>query len=509
VKDAPMVGEEYGDTLGTRSRPDYPKSSGYRAGGVVLLGSAASMAVQFTSVVVLSRLLLPADFGLVAMVTVFIVLGNLLRDFGLPMAGLEARALTDQQASNLFWMNTGLAAAAAVALVLATPLLVVVYGEQRLGPVVPVMACIVFLNGAASQMQMQLARAMRYGALVVSDVAASVVGLGVAILLACRGWNYWALVFQGVIGAVVSLLIRWSVCRWKPLQFRRGHGSSIMFRSGAKYGVAHILTFLQGNVDSLIIGSQFGSSALGFYNRGYQLLAAPAVRVLDPLTQVVVPILNRARSAGKNYEPILLHVQFAVGLAVVWVFATTGGSADRLIPLILGTSWQETIEIFQVLAIGGSVAAFSHVSYWAFIHNQQSGQLLRYNLVSKPLVVGCLLAGSRYGIDGVAWGYSIGMAISWPINLYWLSRTAKLHAWAFARNGLLVISAGVVSAFATWATLERCQALPDLAALGAAGAAGTAVLFLFLASFPSTRSQLHHWRRALLAGLRRGELPDM
>jgi PST family polysaccharide transporter len=465
-------------------------AAGIRGGGITLAAGLANLGLQLVSVVVLSRLLMPEDFGLFAMVGVFVAFGNVIRDFGMPTAALQAKDLSHQQASNLFWVNAVFAGGVSVALAASTPLLVALYSERRLAGLVPAMAVVVLVNGVGAQLQVQLARQMRFGLLVASDVAAQSLALVAAVVLAFLGARYWALVAQGLVAAVAMLVGRFLVCRWLPVRFRRGHGSASLLRAGMEYGLAYLLTFLQGNADTVIVGAVLGATPLGLYNRGYQMLTAPAARVVDPLTQVVIPTLHRARAEGREYVPLLLRIEFAVGAGVVWLFAVAAGVAPRLVPLALGGGWEGTVPVFQTLAVGGCVWVFSYVSYWAFIVNGQSRGLLRYNLISKPIVVACLAAGSAFGIEGVATGYAIGMAISWPVNLWLLARRVGLPAMAFARTGLTVMVAGAAGGIAAWAVgvLVVWPSSALSVCVGVAG--GTAAMIAVLLLFAPTRRGL-------------------
>lgn len=466
------------------------KARGARGGGLTIIGSVSTILVQVVSVVLLSRLLQPEDFGLIAMVGVFVALGNLLKDFGLPLAALQAKDLSHQQASNLFWLNTALAAGVAGLLAVSTPILVLFYSEPRLAAIVPSLAVVILLGGIGSQLQVNLARDMRYLALVSSDLSSQLVGLAAAVAAALAGWGYWALVVQSISVPIVLVAWRWLATGWRPARFRRGHGSKQMFRVGAEYGLAQFLTFLQSNADTMIIGARLGATQLGFYNRGYQLLTGPAERILGPLTQVVIPTLNRLRAGGRPYEQLVLRVQFSVGCLMVWLFAMTGGTAERLVPFVLGSGWEPTIPVFRTLSIGGCIWVFSYVSYWVFILNEQSRELLRYNLVSKPLAVGCLVAGSFFGIEGVAWGYVAAMALSWPLNLAWLARTANLPAWSFAANGVIVIAAGILGGATGWVVTSATGALLAPVSIACGILAGTALMCGFLVTVPSARRQM-------------------
>lgn len=457
---------------------------------MALAGSATTMVIQAVAVVTLSRLLAPADFGLVAMVSVFVSLGNLVRDFGMPTAALQARELTSQQAANFFWMNSALGMGTAVLLTALAPVLVLVYAEPRLLALVPSLAFVILLNGVGAQVQVQLARRMRYRVIVVTDVAGQATGLLAATLAALGGWGYWALVVQTVSSAVVQLATRWLACRWLPTRPRRGHGSAQMFRAGVHYGTAQLLAFLQSNADTIVIGIRLGATSLGYYNRAFQLLAGPTGRVLDPLTQVVIPSLNLMSARAEDRGRLLVKIQFVVGLGVVWIFAIAGGTASVLVPLLLGPGWEPSIGIFQVLAVGGCVGAFSHVSYWAFIAFGQSRELLRYNFVSKPLAMTCIVAGSYFGVHGVAWGYVAGMAVSWPLNLWWLQRSVALSWRPFALNGLLLLSGGVAGFAAAWLCVRSASTWPVMAALPVSLLSGSMAMLGYIFLFRRGRDFL-------------------
>ncbi|MDQ0922308.1 PST family polysaccharide transporter [Pseudarthrobacter sp. W1I19] len=474
---------------------------GARGGGLVLLGSGASFAIQIASLLILSRLLSPSDFGVVAMVTIFVALGNLLRDFGLPLAGLQERSLSHQQASNLFWMSAVIAAVCSIVLVVSTPALVTLFHEPRLTLIVPALAVAVFLGGLTSQLQVHLARRMQFTVLVASDVIGQLVALAAAVALAIGGAGYWALVAQSLTAAFLTLLFRWVACRWMPTAPRRGHGAFRLLKTGATYGFAQMLTFAQSNVGTLLIGAQLGATQLGYYNRAYQLLTAPAGRLLDPLTQVVVTTLNRAKAAQRDPDELLFKIQFGVGTFIVWMFAVTAGTAPALIPLTLGDQWIPAVPIFQVLAAGGAVWVFNHVSYWAFIVKEKPAALLTYNFVSKPLAIASIYIGSHFGLIGVAWGYSAAMALSWPLNLLWLARTAGLPARRFLANGFRVLLAGAFAAATSAVTYSLLVQGPPLVTVAAGVLTGTAAMAAVLLALPASRALFADWIRLVRSSL--------
>ena len=423
-------------------------SRGARGGRVTVLGQVAKALLQMVSVVVLSRLLPPSDFGLIAMVTVVVSLGELLRDFGMTTSGLRARKLTHAQGSNLFWVSSALGLVASLLVAASAPLLVLVYNEPRLYVLTPVLAITVLIHGSQAQLQVQLARAHKYGTLVLTDLAAQALALGVAVGGVLAGWGYWALAAQSLTAALALLVLRWFASGWVPALPARGVGSKPLLVSGAHFGLAYGLQFVASNTDAVMIGALWGAGPLGLYNRAFQLLTMPVSKLLSPLMNVVVPTMNAVRDEGGDVQRRYLRIQSIVGLVIVAVFAVAGGSAAALIPLALGSQWVGSVPIFQILSVGGLVLGLSQVSYWIFVTEGKSRELLKYNLVTKPMTVLLVVVGSLFSVEGAAWGYAVALLLSWPINVVWLWKTAGIDGPKFLVNGFRLVAAGLLAGLA-------------------------------------------------------------
>lgn len=448
---------------------------GARGGGVALAGQAGKLAIQFASIVVLSRLLAPEDFGLIAMVTAFVALGELIRDFGTSVVGLQRQNLTQQQASNLFWLSIVLGGGAAILLVALTPWVVALYDEPRLGAVMPALAIGIVLNAAAAQLQVQLARAMRMPRLVAADLSAQIGGLAMAIFGALIGWDYWALVAQVLTVALIGLILRWLASGWTPSRPRRDHDNRAMVGDSFSFGFAQLLTYVSQNIDTVTIGARWDAASLGGYSRAFQLLTAPLNSIVGPLTQVVIPTMNRAREEGRSPDSVMIRLQFALGLPVVWLYAMTAAVAPWLVPFALGPNWDAAIPIFQILALGGAVWTFSRVSYWGFIAANLGRQLIYYNLATKTFASLLILAASFISIEAVAWAVSIGLVVSWPVNLIWLAKTAGQDSWRYWWAGVLLVTAAALGFVTALGVTTILPEWPDALASITGVAAGTAV----------------------------------
>jgi len=464
--------------------------AGLSGGAVVLAGQAFRLVIEFVGLTVLSRLLPPEDFGIIAMVMIFIMLGETLRDFGMGTVGLQRANLSQQQASNLFWVNTVFGMVAGVLLAAATPLIVGLYGEPRLYRVIPALALALPLNGMSAQYTINLSRRMMFKQSVVADVLSRLIAVGLAIGGAIIGLGVWALVIQTIAAAALGLLLRMMAARWVPVRPRRDPTLHSDVKDGAGFGLAGIFQYIASNADTALIGINWDATSVGLYDRAFRLLRVPAGSILGPLMQVVIPTLNRAKAEGRSVDEVLLRLQRLLGFVIVWVFAVTAAIAAWLIPTVLGNEWNDAIPLFQILAIGGAVQVFSNISYWQFVISNLGKQLFYYNIITKLLAAALIVIGSFISLRMVALMASIGLAVAWPINLIWLAKTARQDSWQYFRNGIHILAAGVLAYLAGSALMRLPLGLPAIAQAVTAALAATVIYVLIVVVRKTARHDL-------------------
>lgn len=472
-------------------------------GVVVLVGQAVKLGIQLAGIVILARLLTPEDFGLVAMVAVVVAIADLFRDFGMSAAALQARELSQQQASNLFWANVGLGALSAIAVAASAPLLVAIFDETRLQWIAP--ACAVPLLASALQVpvQVHLARRFRFAALAVTDVFAQLVALALAVSSALAGWGYWALVVQPVAAAFTLLVSRWVIVRWLPSRPRRGHGSLVLLKAGGHIGGAQALGYIATNVDNLMVGSVWGATDLGYYSNAYKLQSMPIAGLMTPLTNVVIPVLNRVRDAGKDTFQRLLTLQVLVGLAVAWLYAVGAATAPQVIQMALGFGWEAAVPIFMILALGSSIHGLSFVNYWVYLHTGETRGLLNSNFVTKPVSIAMIAAAAFVSVEAVAWAYDLSLAFTWIFATWYMGRKTGWNTTPFYVSGIQVLAAGWASFGVTYWILTLLSPSSAGVTLALGVVTTTLALGVFVALIPGLRTRVFSFR-----SIRSGVGPD-
>jgi PST family polysaccharide transporter len=460
-----------------------------RGTGVTLAAQAVRALLQFGSVVVLARLLTPADFGLVAMVTAVIGVADLVRDFGLSSAAIQSSQVSDDERTNLFWANLALGAGCTLATLASTPLIVAAYRQPQLTPIVMTLAWVFLITGANTQYRTDLTRRMRFLALSGSDIAAQATGIVVAVALATAGAGLWAIVVQQLCVAVVALGINMVNVRWLPGLPRRSVPLRRFFRFGGGLLGTQLIAYATKNADNIALGAFWGAAPLGLYSRAYQLLMMPLNQINAPMTNVALPVLARVQHDDEVFARYLARAQLVACYVTATLFAVAAGLADPLVLVLFGPRWRQVAPIFAVLALGGIFRAVAQIAYWIFLARARTGAQLRQDLVLRPVMILVILAGLPWGPIGIAVGHSIAFFGYWIATLVYVGRVTGVDVGPLFRNATRAIAlVGAPSGLLAYAVTLTPWSAPAQLLLGVA-AAGAWGLLAALA-VPAIRADL-------------------
>ena len=271
-------------------------------GVVVSFGAqGVRLALQFGSQVLLARLLMPDDFGLVAMAVPVLILAQTVGEFGLAQAVIQRPVLSQADASALFWFAISLNTALALGMLATAPAVAGFYGEPRLTMVLWVLAGLLMPNAVASQHMAMMARHLHFTRMAAVDVACLAVAVAVGIGCALAGCGYWSLLAMQGSNILVIAVLASVLSGWHP-SWSGGIGSiRALVGFGAHLTGFNLLNYAAGNLDSILIGWVAGSRGLGFYDRSTKLVVAPLSQMSMPLTRVASSLLSRHQARDLEY----------------------------------------------------------------------------------------------------------------------------------------------------------------------------------------------------------------
>jgi len=403
--------------------------------------------IQSISTVVLARLLLPADFGLVAMVTAITGLGQAFSDLGLSEATIQRQEISHHQVSTLFWINVAIGMTLMLVTVALGPALAWFYRESRLKDITFLVSLTFLIGGLRVQHDALLRRQMRYVSLAIRDVAAYALAVPVAIFMAWRGAGYWAIVALPLILNFTGMALSWVMVRWIPGLPRRDAkvGSLIVF--GGNVAASYVIMAVNRSADAVLTGWYWGAGPLGLYSKAYNLLMLPVRQLGTPARSVAVPAFSRLQTDPERFARYYLR---CVNL-IMWITAPVFGflfvAAGPVIILVLGSKWREAAPVFQILVISALGQLLLESTIWLFVGRGQSQRLLKLLVIISPIIIVSFLIGLPFGIKGVALSGSLVLLAILPWILQFAYRGTDLTLPRLGRAIMYPVSLGIAGVF--------------------------------------------------------------
>ena len=433
------------------------KGRSVRGGFVTLASQGSQFVLTSISTVVLARMLVPADYGLVAMVTAITSVGQAFADLGLSEATIQREKIRHEQVSTLFWINVAIGSALTLGMAALAPVLAWFYREPRLQAIALVASLNFLTCGLRVQHDALLRRQMRFTALAIRDVVSWVISIPVAIMIAWRGGGYWAVIGLPMTYNLVHMTLSWALSGWIPGLPRRDADIRSLVSFGGKVAVAYLVWNPMRSVDAVLIGWRWGASPLGLYSRAFNLLMRPVNQLSVPARSVAIPTLSRTQSDPERFARYYLR---AINL-MVWIsapiFAFLFVAAEPVIILTLGNRWIDAAEVFQIFAIGAVGQLLLETTVWLLVSRGQSDRLLKMFLMVSPIIVASFAAGLPFGIKGVALCGSLVLVAIFPWMLKFafhgtaltLSRAGGAILWPItAALAGIVVAEGALHVFA-------------------------------------------------------------
>ena len=406
--------------------------SGHAVHGGVVIGAAqlVRIAVQLLSVVVLSRMLLPEDFGLVAAVTPVIGFISMFQDLGYGQAIIQRKNISHEQISAIFWTTAALGMLCALIVMMISPAVAWFFHDRRLLLITIAASAPILLGSLMSVPSGLLNRYLNFRGLAVSDAVGAVAGLVSAVIAAVLGARYWSLMISSAVSSVVVVTGYWIFARWKPGKPRHFVDREIG-AFGANLTGFTFVNYFGRNLDNILIGHKAGSVQLGFYDRAYKLLYFPIQNINGPLYRVMTPLLSRVQDDKQRFREMFLRSTGQLTLLIVPGMAALVAVSHEFVTLVFGPRWEPVAPIFFFLGINGLLQPLGNATGWIFIAQGRTDAMFRIGLVTSLITVASFVVG-------LSLGGAVGLAAAYAFVEYFLKsplQYAVLHRMGPVRAG--------------------------------------------------------------------------
>ncbi len=389
--------------------------SGYHSA----LTQIAKFLLSTLSTVILARLLTPDDFGLIAMVAVFLSLARMFKDAGLSMATVQKEKITQEEISSLFWVNVIISLVLALVMIAISPLVISFYERNEVGEILIILSISFLISGVSIQHNALLQRVLRFDLIGIIQVTSQAVALVVAVLLALMGFGYMALVLNMLVANIVITALTLYFTPWIPSKVLRLSKVKEMLIFGGDITGFNVINYFSRNGDNILIGKFLGSVELGVYSKAYQIFMMPIKQVRIPINSVTIPVLSKLQNEPirfSKYCSLIVELLAVISLPLTLVCYL---EADFIINLMLGDGWGKAIPVFKIFALSGALQVILGIRGSVMVSRGLTRRYFWMVLVYAIVSILSFIIGIQFGIIGVAKAFVITQYLLFIPSLYY------------------------------------------------------------------------------------------
>ena len=382
--------------------------------------------VNFIFGLILARLLMPTDYGAIAMLSIFMAIAQTFIDSGFSNALIRKPDRTETDNATAFYFNIGVGLAAYFSLYLAAPYIAQFYKTSILIPLTRIMGLNLLLNSLCVVQQTLLTARIDFKTQAKISLNAAVVSGLVGIGFAYAGYGVWALAIQSVLASVIRTILLWILAKWRPKAKFSKRSFCDLFGYGSKLLLSGLLDTTYNNLYTIIIGKRFSAATLGVYSRADQWANFLSINITGILQRVTFPVLSTIQNEDErlciDYRKFLRISGFVIfplmmGLAAV---------ADPLTRFILTDKWADSIPLLRILCFALMLYPIHAINLNLLQVKGRSDLFLRLEIYKKILGVATLCVTIPMGITAMCVGRVFTSWVALAMNTHYTGKLIHL-----------------------------------------------------------------------------------
>lgn len=385
--------------------------------------------LQFVVGIILARLLLPEQFGLIAMLTIFMAVAQVFLDSGFGAALIQKQNITQKDICSIFYFNILVGMVAAGCLCGLAPWVAAFYEQPMLRPLLRVLSIVLVINAFGLVQSVLLRKALDFKTETKVSLVASLLSGIIGVTMAYWGFGVWSLVTQQFSAAAFRTSLLWFYTIWRPNWMFSLQSLQAMFGFSSKLLCTSLLNTIFNNIYYLVIGKLFSPMALGYYTRADNLQKLPSMTLSSVIVRVTFPVFSsiqddpeRIKRGMKKALTTLVLVNFPlmIGLAVV---------ARPLVIVLLTEKWLPCVPFLQLLCLVGLVYPLQLINMNVLQALGRADLFLRIEIIKKVFVIVNIGLTWRWGVMAMITGQVIISLASYYLNAYYHKSLLRYSFW--------------------------------------------------------------------------------
>ena len=382
--------------------------------------------VQFIIQIILARLLLPSDYGMIGMLAIFLQVAQVFIDSGFTNALIQKKDRTEEDFATVFYFNILVAVLFYGILFFSASLIADFYNMPTLVLVIRFIALSLIINALSAIHRTKLIISVNFKTQSKISLGAAFISGVIGIWMAYVGCGVWALVWQTLLNSIILTILFYCLVHWKPLHTFSKSSFERLFNFGSKLLISSLINTVYRNLYTIVIGKKFSVVELGYYTRAEQFAIFPSNNLNALVSRVAYPILSSIQdddkcltNAYRNYIRLSSYIIFPlmVGLLVL---------ANPIISLLLTDKWSGVVILLQILCLDWMFDHLSQINLNLLWVKGRSDLSLRLEIIKKTIAIFILFVSIPFGLEVMCWGRVIYSLIATYLNTYYTNSLIDL-----------------------------------------------------------------------------------
>lgn len=433
------------------------KHQAYSAVRWTTIAMAGKAGLRFLQVAILARLLVPADFGLMALLVAVIAFAQIFSDMGVSSAIIHHRNITHEELSSLYWLNVCAGGVLMLALMLLSSPISSFYNEPTLQPLLIVVSAYFLVSALGQQLRVVAEKELRFAELARIDLIAAIIGFIAAVCWAWASPSVTALLVGLISSTLTITILGWLMLSngWRPM-LRLHLGEIHRFLSFGGYTMAsNLANTFNSQADIFIGGRMLATETLGVYSLPRDLSLGLA-GIFNPIvTRVGFPVMAKAQhdqSFLKNVYLKTLRMTASVNFPIYLALAVF---APEIVPFLFGTQWNESVPLLRVLALWGMLRSVGSPVGSLLFATGRADLAFKWNLALLVLVAPVIWFGVQWGAAGLALSQlGLMLALFVPGWYFLIKPLCGAGLWEYTSNILIPLVASLTASIVAYMSSE-------------------------------------------------------
>ena len=409
-----------------------------------------NQAISFTVSLILARILLPAEFGLIGMVAIFIAIGNTLLNSGLTQSLIRSKELDQEDYSTVFYFNLLISLILYFIIYFLAPLIAEFYDQEILINILR-LYCLTFVISAFGAVQLaRLTKIMDFRTQTIIAIPASIVGGVTGIYMAYNDYGVWSLVWSSIITIAASTLQLWVYSQWSPALVFSFSKFKDHFNFGYKLTLSGLIDKIFNNLFLIVIGKFFSPAQVGFYTRAETMKQLPVTNISTALNKVTFPLFATIQDDDIRLKKIYKRLMKMVLFVIAPVLVLLAVLAEPTFRFLFTEKWLPAVPYFQILCATGILYPLHAYNLNILKVKGRSDLFLQLEIIKKTLIIVAIVIALQFGVMALLYGQVIVSLAAYFINTHYSGRFINYSALQQIKDIFPILLLSILTGIFIW-----------------------------------------------------------